>query len=77
MIGPDGVVPSQIVGVSALIFPCTKKISSGTGSPGRSRKKGCKWWCMCVHKQKKYKHRLTHYQVKTLSPTTSSRGLID
>jgi len=45
LISPDGVAPSRMVGVPAsVISPCTvkvqKKISSGTGSPGWSRKKG-------------------------------------
>ena len=50
---PDGVAPSQMVSVSAsVISPCTievqKKISSGTGSPRWSRKKGHKMVvCMC------------------------------
>jgi len=49
----DGVVPSQMVGVSASVnLPLQHKVqkfSSGTGSPGWSRKKGRKitgvvWW---------------------------------
>jgi len=44
LIGPDGVAPSRIVGVSASCYPplhhkVQKKISSGTGSPGWSRKR--------------------------------------
>jgi len=42
----DGVVPSQMVGVSASVnLPLhhkAQKFSSGTGSPRWSRKKGCK-----------------------------------
>jgi len=54
LISPDGVAPSQMVGVSAsVIFPCTikvqKKISSGTGSPRWSWEKGQKMAvCMCL-----------------------------
>jgi len=52
-VGPDGVAPSRIVGVSASInLPLHHKVqrfSSGTGSPGWSRKKGCKKVvCACV-----------------------------
>jgi len=51
---PDGVAPSRMVGVSASVnLPLhhkVQKFSSVTGSPGWSRKKGCKtvvvwWWC--------------------------------
>ena len=46
MVSPDGVAPSRIVGVCASVnLPlCNKvqKFSSGTGSPGWSRKKGRK-----------------------------------
>jgi len=52
LVGPDGVAPSQIVGVSASVnLPLHRKVQkffSGTGSPGWSRKKGLKtvvWWC--------------------------------
>ena len=52
MVSPDGVAPSQMVGVSAsLNLPLhhkVQKFSSGTGSPGWSRQKGCKVvvvWC--------------------------------
>jgi len=42
----DGVSPCQMVGVSASVnLPLhheVQKFSSGTGSPGWSRKKGCK-----------------------------------
>jgi len=39
LLSPDGVSPSQMIGVSTpVMFPCTikvqKKISSGTQSPG-------------------------------------------
>ena len=52
MVSPDGVAPSWMVSVSASVnLPlCHKvqKFSSGTGSPGWSRKKGRKmvvvWW---------------------------------
>jgi len=39
LVSPDGVAPSQMVGVSALV--CLK-FSSGTGSPGWSQKNGHK-----------------------------------
>jgi len=46
MVSPDGVVPSQMVGVSASVnLPLhhkVQKFSSGTGSPEWSRKKDCK-----------------------------------
>jgi len=52
LISPDGVAPSRMVGVSAsVILPLhhkVQKFSSGTGSPGWSRKKGhiivVVWW---------------------------------
>ena len=46
MVSPDGVVPSRMVSVSASVnLPLhhkVQKFSSGTGSPGWSRKKGRK-----------------------------------
>jgi len=46
MVSPDGVAPSRMVGVSASVnLPLhhqIQKFSSGTGSPGWSRKKGRK-----------------------------------
>jgi len=46
LVSPDGVVPSQMVGVSASVnFPLqheVQKLSSGTGSPRWSWKKGHK-----------------------------------
>jgi len=52
LVSPDGVAPSQMVGLSASVnLPFhhkVQKFSSGTGSPGWSRKKGRKtvvvWW---------------------------------
>jgi len=52
MVSPDGVVPSRIVCVSAsvnlLLHHKVQKFSSGTGSPGWSRKMGhttvAVWW---------------------------------
>jgi len=45
-VSPDGVGPNRMVDVSASVkLPLhhkAKKFSSGTGSPGWSRKKGCK-----------------------------------
>ena len=55
VVSPDGVAPIQMVGVSASVNlpldPCTikvQKFSSGTGSPGWSRKKGHKNGCGVV-----------------------------
>jgi len=52
MVSLDGVAPSRMVGVSASVnLPLhhkVQKFSSGTGSPGWSRKKGRKTvvvWC--------------------------------
>jgi len=46
LVGPDGVAPNRVVGVSPSVnLPLhheVQKFSSGTGSPGWSRKKGCK-----------------------------------
>jgi len=46
LVSPDGVAPSLMVGVSASVnLPLHRKVqkfSSGTGSPGWSRKKGRK-----------------------------------
>jgi len=46
LVSPDGVVPSQLVSVSASVnlslHHKVQKFSSGTGSPGWSRKKGRK-----------------------------------
>ena len=55
MVSPDGVVPSRMVCVSASL-PLNHKVqkfSSGTVSPGWSRKKGRKavvvwWWYVWV-----------------------------
>jgi len=56
LVSPDGVVPIQMVGVPASVnLPLhhnVQKLSSGTGSPGWSRKKGRKtvveWWWYSV-----------------------------
>jgi len=51
LVSPDGVAPSRMVGVSASVnLPLhykVQKFSSGTSSPGWSRKKAVKrlWWC--------------------------------
>ena len=46
LLSPDGVAPSRMIGVSAFVnLPLHHKVqkySSGTGSPGWSRKKGRK-----------------------------------
>jgi len=52
MVSPDEVAPIRMAGVSASVnLPLhhkVQKFSSGTGSAGWSRKKGCKtvvvWW---------------------------------
>ena len=56
LVSPDGVVPSQMVGVSASVnLPLhheVQKFSSGTGSPGWSQKRGRKTvvvWCPAVN----------------------------
>jgi len=47
LVSADGVAPSRMVGVSASVnLPMhhkVQKFSSGSGSPGWSRKKGRKW----------------------------------
>ena len=52
LVSPDGVAPSRMVGVSASVnLPLhhkVQKFSSGTGSPGWSRKKGRKTVVVCV-----------------------------
>jgi len=53
LVSPDEVAPSRMVGVSASVnFPLHHKVhkfSSGTGSPGWSRKKGHKTLvCVCA-----------------------------
>jgi len=52
LVGPDGMAPSQLVGVSASVdLPVHHKVqtfSSGAGSPGWSRKKGRKTVVLCV-----------------------------
>ena len=51
LLSPDGVAASQMVGVSASVnLPLhhkVQKFSSGTGSPGWSRKKGRKTVVVC------------------------------
>ena len=51
VVSPDGVAPSQMVGVSASVnLPLhhkVQKFSSGTSSPGWSRKKGHKTVVVC------------------------------
>ena len=56
LVSPDGVAPSRMICVSASVnLPLhhkVQKFSSGTGSSGRSRKKGRKtgvmwWWWFC------------------------------
>ena len=52
LVVPDGVAPSWMVGVSASVgLPLhhkVQKFSSGTGSPGWSRKRAVKRFCVCV-----------------------------
>jgi len=51
LVGPDGVSPRRMIGVSASVnLPLHRKVqkfSSGTGSPGWSRKKGHKTVVVC------------------------------
>jgi len=65
LVSPDGVAPSRMVGVSASVnLPLhhkVQKFSSGTGSPGWSRKKGRKTVVVLDRWGKKTKHRLTSY----------------
>ena len=56
MVSPDGMTPSRMVGESASVnlpvYHKVQKFSSGTGSPGWSRKKGRKMfmvWCGCKY----------------------------
>jgi len=60
LVSLDGVTPSRMVGVSVSVnLPMhhkVQKFSSGTGSPGWSRKKGRKvvvvwWWLFRLAKQ--------------------------
>jgi len=54
LLGPDGVAPSRMVGVSASVnLPLHHKVqrfSSGTGSPGWSRKMAVNRLCVCCNK---------------------------
>jgi len=54
LVSPDGVAPSRMVGVSASdnipLHHEVQKFSSGTGSPGWSRKKGRKTVVVCGFK---------------------------
>jgi len=51
VVSPDGVVPTRMVSVSAFVnLPLhhkVQKLSSGTGSPGWSQKKGHKTVAVC------------------------------
>ena len=53
LVSPDRVAPSRMVSVSASVnLPFhhkVQKFSSGTGSPGWSRKKGCKTVVMVIY----------------------------
>ena len=53
LVGPDGVALSRMVGVSASVnLPLhhgVQEFSSGTGSPGWSRKKGRKAVVVCIY----------------------------
>ena len=67
LVSPDGVAPSRMVGVSASVnLPLhhkVQKFSSGTGSPGWSRKKGHKTVvcvCVCVY----YYYEIVKYTYK-------------
>ena len=56
LVSLDGVAPSQMVSVSASVnLPLhhkVQKFSSGTSSPGWSRKRAVKWlWCVVKEKE--------------------------
>jgi len=64
LVSPDGVAPSRMIGVSASVnLPLhhkVQKFSSGTDSPGWSRKKavngcGVVWWCVSQVNMSKFK----------------------
>ena len=59
LVRPNGVAPSQTISVSASVnlslHHKVQKFSSGTGSPGWSRKKGCKM-VVCVRRFHSCKH---------------------
>ena len=67
MVRPDGVAPSQIICVSAsvnlLLHHKVQKFSSGTGSPGWSRKKFLKtvvvWWLSIQKSRDEYAYKFT------------------
>jgi len=50
LLSPDAVAPSRMVGVPAAVdiplHHTVQKFSSGTGSPGRPRKRSVKWLCV-------------------------------
>jgi len=52
LVSPDGVAPSQMVGVSASVnlslHRKVQKFSSGNGSSGCPRKRAIKWLCGVV-----------------------------
>jgi len=53
LVSPDGVAPSEMVGVSASVnLPLhhrVQRFSSGASSPGGPRKRAIKWlWCNYV-----------------------------
>ena len=60
LVSPDGVVPRRMVGVSASVNPAlhhkVQKFSSGTGSPGWSRKKGRKTVVVVVGERRHNNH---------------------
>jgi len=72
LVSPDGVAPSRMVGVSASVnLPVhhkVQKFSSGTGSPGWSRKKGRKTVVVCGgglladHSYPLHNQLLSHYR---------------
>jgi len=66
LVSPDGVAPSRTVGVSGSVnLPLhhkVQKFSSGTSSPGWSRKKGRKMVvCVCVCGKVKNKIIVAHF----------------
>ena len=60
LVSPDGVAPNQMVSVSTSVYlPLhhkVQKFSSGTSSPGWSRRKGRKTVVVVVVTQKQQRH---------------------
>ena len=83
LVSPDGVAPSRMVGVSASVnLPLhhkDQKFSSGTGSPGWSRKKGRKtvvwwWWAFCIHVNIVYVLRISSQELRLEDYLANRKG---